>query len=225
MPAATRTRHSRRGLTLLELLVTISIVALLTAMLLPAVAAARESCRKVVCQNHARQVGLALADHAAARGRYPTQQRDVWTIDVAAATHGPAIAERMQASLRAGTAATEEAFLADVPLFRCPSDVPAWVDGYPVANLSFNPALLGRRPTQIPDGTSRTIQVIEIPSAIGLPWASGPLAFPEAVGSRHPREIVVGLADGSTHWLDRDASTPVLLALLSPDGGEEQDLR
>jgi len=214
----------RAGLSLVELLVALSIVAVLAALLLPAVAAAREAGRQATCQNNLRQVGLALADYSAAHGRLPAQRRDVWTIDVATATHGPAIAARLQDAVRRGAAATEPGFRTDVPLFRCPSDEAAWADGYPVANVAFNPALLGLRPAQIPDGTSRTVQVIEIPSRVALTWAAGPLAFPDSVGSRHERGIGIGLADGSTHWLAKEVPTPVLLALLTPAGNEPQDV-
>ncbi|NBV44800.1 MAG: DUF1559 domain-containing protein [Planctomycetia bacterium] len=218
------TTPTRSGLSLVELLVALAIVAVLTGLLLPAVAAAREAGRQAACHNHLRQVGLALAGFSTVHGRLPTQQRDVWTIDVAADTHGPAIAERLRAASQSGSAATEPAFQADVPLFRCPSDDPGWAGGYPLANIAFNPALLGRRPGQIPDGLARTIQVIEVPSSAGLTWASGPLAFPETVGAVHPRGIGIGLADGSTHWLDRAAPQPMLLALLSPDGCESQEV-
>jgi prepilin-type N-terminal cleavage/methylation domain-containing protein len=65
-------RFSRaHGFTLIELLVVITIIGLLTAMLFPAIQAAREAARRAVCGTHVREVLLALQQHAEARGELP----------------------------------------------------------------------------------------------------------------------------------------------------------
>ena len=64
--------RNETGFTLIELLVVVAIIAILAALLLPALEGARQRSRVVVCGSNLRQSGIAVAVYAQENGQLPT---------------------------------------------------------------------------------------------------------------------------------------------------------
>ena len=133
----------RSGFTLIELLVVIGVIAVLIALLLPAVQSAREAARRIQCRNNLKQIALAFHNHHDVHRHFPSggwnwrwvadpdrgsgkQQPGGWIYQILPYVEQTALREKGKDGKPDETTATQRAEVAQVttfaiPTFNCPT--------------------------------------------------------------------------------------------------------
>jgi prepilin-type processing-associated H-X9-DG protein len=169
-------------------MVTISIIALLAALLLPALGMARESARRVQCVDHQREVGIALHNHHISKRSLPTgwkfdsssQSAFGWAVPALSYLGEVSLSEQIDCVRPLGDPRHDPARETVLEVMLCPSDItePTFMlyeakeeggDELPSLRQTANvPAELMRLPTANYVGVFGTLEPDdEIPAPVG----------------------------------------------------------
>ncbi|MCA9041199.1 MAG: DUF1559 domain-containing protein [Planctomycetaceae bacterium] len=128
---ATRNRALQAGFTILELITVVAILTVLMALLLPAIAATRESARRIQCTNQLRQIGIALHEYHELNRTLPSglqweetgQSAYGWTVPLLSFLEQSAIENEVHTELPLQNALNQTACSESISSLLCPSDI------------------------------------------------------------------------------------------------------
>ncbi|MBI4027538.1 MAG: DUF1559 domain-containing protein [Verrucomicrobia bacterium] len=199
-PLGQHSMLSRSAFTLIELLVVIAIIALLAALLQPALSQAREKARQVKCMNNLKQFATAfemyLDDH---EDVYPPYWDGRWVASIS-----PYLGNPLSPTFDWNSNDRWE--LMKRPVWHCPSEKEYQDWGSYGYNLNFIGGYLGNQVT----ASARRSELIQISETVLLIDNSPPFnpfatAYAygigiEGYGTRHNRGTMVLWCDGHVSW-------------------------
>lgn len=119
-------RRNSSGFTLIELLVVVAIIAVIVALTLPAIQAAREAARMTQCRNNIKQIVLALHNHHDTYRKFPkgvdARTGWAWSAFILPFIEQEALYRQFELTVRMDKQSSGIPQQQVVAVFRCPSD-------------------------------------------------------------------------------------------------------
>ena len=214
----------RSAFTLVELLVVIAIIGVLVALLLPAVQAAREAGRRMTCQNHIRQWGLAMQNMYDAKKTLPEPNRPnprrTWVVYTWPYVESQGLANIFDETKHfyeppnTVQMSTTGSYAQTVPIYYCPSDRPgALWKGDPYWRARGNYAINWGN-FRVPH--TKSLAQME---AAGERVALAPFGWKDLVTPSLPRTTKL------SEFTDGTSNTMLLSEVVFPNSDDDYDIR
>ncbi len=234
-------RVGRLGFTIVELVVVLAILAILVAMLLPAVRRSSDPPRRTACKNNLKNIMFAMHNYHDVHGHFPpafTVDEDgnklhSWRTLLLPFLEQTELYESIDLTKPWNHSVNAAAREADLAVFRCPSSAPK-APGFTLymglvgPNAFFSSDGTPRSLTDLTDGTGETIAITEISADRAVHWmnptAESGAEYVTMESDRttsHPRGFQIAMADGSARFLDDSVPVKVRTALISIAGGDK----
>ena len=221
-------------------LVCTAVIGTLVALLLPAVAAAREAARRAASMNNMKQIELVLFQYEAEHERFPPYA----SFDP---NGKPLLSWRVHVLPFLGEEELYEAFHLDEPwdsdhnqkliprmpaFYRNPASRLAPEEGKTGylgvlgKGCAFNGTKEGVAMKEVADGMSNTVNLVQVADDAAEVWTKpadwnmAPATPMQGLGGLHPGGWLVGFMDGSIRQMDNDVDDVFWKACLTTSGGE-----
>ena len=216
----------------------IIIPAILIALLLPAIHAAREAARRNMSMNNMKQMVLAMYNHSEQQGTLPAAgsadapgSQLSWRVHVLPYLEEQALYEQFHLD-EPWDSEHNRALIAQMPeIFQSPGkDLPAGETAYLAVTgpgTAFGDGTVGPTLADFSDGTSNTIMLVEADPSQSVEWTkpedwefdpNNPMA---RVAASRPGGFLVAFADGSVQFIDENTDPQTIKAMMTRDGGEQ----
>ncbi len=232
---------SKRKFTLIEGLVTMSIIAILIALISPAKRTAREAARRTQCINRLKNIGLALHNYANEYGAFPPaysvdadgKPLHSWRTLILPYLDQRPLYERIDLTKAWDDPANAEAYATELSVYQCPS---AELDPQQTVYLAvtapggFFREDVPRKLTDVTDDPHETLMVIEAPSKHAVHWmapydadARVVLSLTNDAELHHPGITIAAFVDGTVSAIVATLPESEFRRLMSIAGDDRQD--
>ena len=223
----------------LKVLAGFGVLAMLIALLLPAVRTPREAVRRVQCSNNLKQIALGLQNYVDINGALPPaytvdaegKPLHSWRTLILPYMEQKALFDKIDLLKPWDDPANKTAFDTHVPTYHCPSAAGDWRHTSYFAPVGPDRCLHSTEPrklAEITDDHGLTLMLVEGNPAAAVHWMSPMYSIEQKIpnpGTESQRNHPVGfngvMVDGGSRFFDENTAPARLRALLTIAGGDD----